>query len=211
MAMSPFGFGAEKCPEYGSVVGTVEVWRTKVKTEGPKSDKEVIVFLEPVMEKKFPPVDHTAMMDQLGLVFIPHVLPIQKGTTVEFKNSDNDKHNVYFLYDKTGDTLDIGTKPPGVSVFHTFTDTGVVIALCKLHLEMAAYIIIFDNPYFVEAVIDEGTQKASYEIKDVPAGEYILKTWHKKLKMKGKVGRVTIETGKAAQFDIVITKAKYAE
>jgi len=211
LVIHPEAYALEPCPECGTVAGTIAVWRTKLKTEGPKSDKEVVVFLEPATHKDFSPVDGAAVMDQLGLVFIPHVLSIQKGTTVEFKNSDNDKHNVYFLYDRTGETLDIGTKPPGVSVFHKFEGTGVVITLCKLHLEMAAYIIVLDNPYFTMAVIEEQTQKASYEIKGVPPGEYILKAWHKKLKMKGKLGHVTVESEKTTQFDIVITKSKYAK
>jgi plastocyanin len=211
LVIFPEAYASESCPECGTVAGTIKVWRTKVKTEGPKSDKEVVVFLEPVASESFSPVDKTAVMDQLGLIFIPHVLPMQKGTTVEFKNSDNDKHNVYFLYDKTGETLDIGTKAPGVSVLHKFEGTGVVITLCKLHLEMAAYIVVLDNPYFTMAEIDEKTQKASYELKNVPPGEYVLKAWHKKLKMKGKLGRVTVESVNTMTFDIVITKSKYAK
>lgn len=211
-AVSPLSaYGSEECPESGAVAGNIRVWRTKVKTKGPKSDKDVIVFLEPLAEKKYPPVKESAVMDQLGLIFIPHVLPIQKGTTVEFKNSDNDKHNVYFLYDKTGDTLDIGTKPPGVSVYHTFQDTGTVITLCKLHLEMAAYVIVLDNPHFAHAVIDGATQKGSYRIENVPPGEYTLKTWHKKLKMKGKSAKVMVESGKTTTLDLIITKRKYAK
>jgi plastocyanin len=211
-AISPlFAYGSQGCPECGAVTGNIRVWKTKVKTKGPKSDKEVVVFLKPVADKAFPPVKRSAVMDQLGLLFIPHILAIQKGTTVEFKNSDNDKHNVYFLFDKTGETLDIGTKPPGESAFHAFEDTGVVITLCKLHLEMAAYVVVLDNPHFTEAVIDGDKQKGPYRIEGVPPGDYILQTWHKKLKMKGKSARVTVESGKTTEFDIIITKRKYAK
>lgn len=204
-------YGSEGNPEFGTVAGNIQVWKTKVKTDGPKSDKDVVVFLEPVVGKQYSSVKKSAVMDQRGLTFIPHVVSIQKGTTVEFKNSDNDKHNVYFLYDKTGETLDIGTKPPGESVFHTFQDMGVVITLCKLHLEMAAYVIVLDNPFFTQAVIDGDTQQGSYRIQNIPPGEYILKTWHKKLKMKGKCARVVVENGKTTTFDIIITKRKYAK
>jgi len=211
-AVSPlFAYASEGCPESGAVAGNIRVWKTKVKTKGPKSDKDVVVFLEPLVERQYPPVKKSVVMDQLGLTFIPHIVSIEKGTTVEFKNSDNDKHNVYFLYDKTGETLDIGTKPPGESVFHTFEDTGVVITLCKLHLEMAAYVIVLDNPHFTQAVIDGDTQKGSYRIQNIPPGEYILKTWHKKLKMKGKSAKVIVEDGKTTTLDIIITKRKYAK
>ncbi|MFC1813491.1 plastocyanin/azurin family copper-binding protein [Thermodesulfobacteriota bacterium] len=195
----------------GTVSGTIRVWKTKVRSEGPKHGRTVVVFLEKVGQEASPPIENTVVMDQKGLVFIPHVLSIQKGTTVTFLNSDNDRHNVYFLYDKSGETLDIGTWGPGQSVSHRFEDSGVVITLCKLHLEMAAYIVVIENPYFCEALIAPGTYQASYSIENVPPGRYILRAWHKKLKMKGAPEEITVESGKPTTRDLVITKKKYAE
>ena len=197
-------------PAGGTITGSIKVWKTKVKAEGPKNDKTVVVYLESA-ESLPPATGKHLKMDQRGLVFLPHVIAVQKGTSVEFLNNDPEKHNVYFLYDKTGETLDLGTWDKGQSVTHTFTETGNVIVLCKLHLEMAAHIIVLDNPYFCEAEIDAKTQKASYKIENVPPGKYILKTWHKKLKMKGKQAEVTIERDNTTQLDIVITKRKYAK
>jgi len=194
----------------GTVSGKITVWKTKVSTQGTKSDKDVIVFLEDLNGKTWPLSDgETVQMDQKGLVFIPHVLPIQKGTTVRFLNNDTVEHNVYFLFEKTGDTIDIGTYPQNVSVDYTFKDAGDVIALCKLHLEMAAYIVVFDHPLFCLAEINEDTQTALYSLENVPPGKYILKTWHKKLKMKQRQAEITVEAGKVTPLDIVITKSKY--
>jgi plastocyanin len=96
----------------GTIKGTVGVYRTKVKTTGSKSDKDVVVYLEKVGNNDFPPPPKRIRMDQKGLVFIPHVLAIQKGTSVEFLNNDNDKHNVYLFNDITGkEDIDIGTAP----------------------------------------------------------------------------------------------------
>ena len=94
-------------------------------------------------------------MDQRGLVFLPHVLAVETGTTVTFLNSDNEQHNVYFLFDETGETLDIGTWGPGVSVDHRFDAPGEVIVLCKLHLEMAAYVVVLDTPWFATCELDD--------------------------------------------------------
>ena len=152
-----------------------------------------------------------ATMDQRGLVFIPHVMALQKGTSVDFLNNDPEKHNVFFLFDKTGETLDIGTWDRGQTVTHTFNEIGHVIVLCKLHLEMAANIIVLDNPYYVHAEIDGDTQKTKYLIDKIPPGEYILKTWHKKLKMKGGEARIKVEVGKKTKVNIAITKRKYAK
>jgi hypothetical protein len=143
-------------------------------------------------------------------VFLPHVLPIRRGTTVTFLNSDNDQHNVYFLDDRTGDTLDIGTWGPGVSVDHTFSEPGMVITLCKLHLEMAAYIVVVDAPWFEAVRIDPDSYRVEFAIADVPAGEYDLRAWHKKLKQVGEAERIRVEAGVTREAEIVLTKAKYA-
>ena len=195
----------------GAVSGVIRVEKARVKTGGAKSFKDVIVYLKPMAPKVYPPPAEHAVMDQKGLVFIPHVMAVQKGTTVDFLNSDHDRHNVYFLYDDTGDTLDIGTWGPGQAVSHTFEKTGLVITLCQLHLEMAAYILVLEYPLFTVSEIDAETRSASYEIRGVPAGKYMLGAWHKKLKMKGGAVEVAVAAGETTGADIIITRAKYAK
>jgi len=194
----------------GTIKGTVRVTRAKVKTEGPKSYKDVVVFLDKVRENTIPNPAKHAVMDQRSLTYIPHVLPIQAGTTVDFHNNDTDKHNVYVLYDDTGETEDFGTWSPGDSRSHQFNDPNAVIALCRLQLEMAAYIVVLENPFFTLASLDGETQEASFVIKNVPPGTYELKIWHKKLKLKGGSQEVVVEKGKTSSVDLAITKAKYA-
>ncbi len=205
------GAGLAQTAGPGTVSGIIEVHHAKVKTRGAKSFKDVVVYLEPLTPVVYPPPAAHAVMDQRGLVFIPHVMAIQKGTTVDFLNNDNDRHNVYFLYDKTGDTLDIGTWGPGQTVSHTFEKTGLVITLCQLHLEMAAYIMVLEHPFFFVAEIDENTQRATYEIKGVPAGNYRLEAWHKKLKLQEDAVEVFVRPGETARADITLTRAKSAK
>lgn len=189
----------------GAVTGRIEVRNTRVKTSGAKSFKDVVVYLEPLSSAAvFPPPEAHAVMDQRGLTFIPHVIAIQKGTTVDFLNSDNDRHNVYFLYDDTGKTLDIGTWGPGQSVSHAFGEAGLVITLCQLHLEMAAYILVLEYPFFTVAEIDGESQSAPYAITGVPAGDYALRVWHKKLSLKEGALRVTLSAGQAKNLNIPI-------
>lgn len=195
----------------GAISGTIKIYRTRVKTKGVKSYKDVVVYLESVGTNNFPPPAKHAKMDQKALVYLPHVLPILKGTTVDFLNNDNDKHNVYLLHDSTGKTENVGTAQPHKVLIRKFTKRDVEIVLCKLHLEMAAYIIVLDNPYFTMTSIDGATQKASFTLSNVPPGTYKLNTWHKKLKLKGGSVDVVVEAGKTATADLVITKAKYAK
>ena len=202
---------AETSADTGKVCGTVKVWKTRVKTVGATSAKEILLFLEDKNGRQFSVSDERITMDQRGLVFIPHVLPIRKGTTVTFLNNDQVDHNVYFLFEETGETLDIGTWGYGISKDHRFTQNGLVIVLCKLHLEMAAYIVVLDNPYYSMAVVDGGYQQAAYCIDNVPPGEYTLKAWHKKLKMKGGHAQISVKNGQKTTCDVVLTKAKYAK
>lgn len=193
-----------------TLTGTVSVERAKIRTDGPKHDRDLVIFLRPLEAppKTSPPA--RAVMDQKGLVFLPHVLAIQQGTTVRFLNSDTENHNVYFLDDKTGETLDIGTWGPGISVDHKFTSPGAVIVLCKLHLEMAAYVVVSPGPWFTQAQFDSGSGTATFEIEGIPPGEYELVVWHKKLKLKGGVRRLSFGSGGKRSENLVMTKAQYA-
>ncbi len=208
----------------GTITGQIAVVRTKVKTTGSKSDKDVVVYLEKVGNNDFPPPIKNPKMDQKGLVFLPHVIAVQRGATVEFLNNDNDKHNVYFFDDKSGKTKDLGTWQPGESRNHVFAKhheivkkpgkngrPDTMIVLCKLHLEMAAYVVILDNPFFTTAAIDGETQKAKFTLKNVPPGKYKLNIWHKKLRLKEGVAEIVVEQGKPTGIDLEITKEKYAK
>ncbi len=192
------------------MTGTVSVEQAAIRTEGAKHDRDVVLSLSRKDGRSFPPAPGRATMDQRGLVFVPHVLAIQSGTTVTFLNNDHDQHNVYFLDDETGETLDIGTWGYGASVDHTFDRPGTVITLCKLHLEMAAYIVVVDGPYFTTTLLDVDRKTGSFEIRDVPPGQYLLSAWHKKLKQKGGQAEVTVTEGATTTADVVVTKARYA-
>lgn len=193
------------------MTGTIRIEQATIRTDGPKHDRDVVVMLEPVAQAAHPPATTRATMDQKGMVFIPHVLAIQKGSSVRFLNNDNDQHNVYFLDDRTGKTLDIGTYGPGVSVDHQFTTAGAVIVLCKLHLEMAAYIVVSDTPWFTTAQLDPATKQASFSITNVPAGEYRLSAWHKKLTLLDGPARVVVPPSGSVDVPLVLTTATRAK
>ena len=197
-------------PGTGSVSGTVSIEQAYIRTDGPKHDRDLIVTLAPVGQAPSPSGAYRATMDQSRLVFVPHVLAVPVGATVTFLNSDNEQHNVYFLDDRTGETLDIGTWGPGVSVDHTFTTPGTVITLCKLHLEMAAYVVVSPSPWFTQVAFESADAPATFHIRDVPPGGYELSVWHKKLKQKGGPIQIAVESGSDVEVDIVVTKARFA-
>ena len=138
----------------------------------------------------------TVKMDQRGLVFLPRVLPIQKGTTVEFNNFDTVSHNVFT---PDGDKYDLGTFPKGEVRTKKFETAGVFRQLCHLHSEMAAFIVVVDTKYF--AISDK---KGAFKIPALPPGQYTLGIWHEKLSAKD--ASVKVEAGKAATIEIKLEK-----
>lgn len=115
----------------------------------------------------------TAKMDQKGLVFLPRVLPIAKGWTVEFANSDPVAHSVFTL---DGEKYDLGTWPKGEVRKYTFTKPGVYRQLCKVHDDMLAFVVVLETPWF--AVSDKA---GAFTLRGLPPGSYTLGVWHEKL------------------------------
>src|SRR5215831_2704054 len=156
-----------------------------------------VVYVDSIAGKTFPaPKDHP-VIDQKGLMFSPHIVVVQQGTTVDFLNSDNVAHNVFWTAvgsdKKAGHNL--GTWPKGEKRSFTFDKAGVVPLLCNVHPEMAGYLVVTPTPYFAET--DEG---GNYKIKDVPDGSYTLVVWHEGAKNQSKP--VTVSGGGKADFTL---------
>ncbi len=194
----------ETTVEAGTLSGKIAVSGTKLKTEGGKSDRDVVVYLERTDGGDYPaPTEADAVeIDQVGSVFIPHVLPVQQGTKVTFKNSDSFEHNVFSADDCC--EMDLGNFAGGASASHEFDTLGEGVMLCKLHPEMAAYVIVLDTPYFTRAELDGATQSATYRIENVPPGEYIVKIWNKKTESAEQT--VTISDDTEAAADVTLEK-----
>ena len=145
----------------------------KVSAVGLRSAESIAVYVDAVPGKTFaPPAEHVAM-DQSHLAFAPHVLVVQQGTTVEFKNDDNVGHNVYWpaIHHDKKLAHNMGTWPQGQAKPFTFTEVGEVPLLCNVHPEMSGMIFVVPTPYF--AVTDK---EGNFVIKNVPPGQYTLKT-----------------------------------
>ncbi len=131
--------------------------------------KLAVVFLEGG-EKKPRPLAH-ALIDQKGKKFLPHVLAVPVGTTVEFPNSDTVFHNVFAEYQAK--RFDLGMYPRGSSRKQKFERPGLVALFCSIHSDMSAFVMVVDTPYYTVA-----DSKGVFSIKDVPSGTYKLKVWH---------------------------------
>jgi plastocyanin len=146
----------------------------KVTASGIRSAKNIAVYIDTIPGKTFEVPAKHAVMDQKHLEFVPHVLVVLKGTTVDFVNSDATLHNVFWP-DIGGNrklARNLGTWPQGQKKSFTFDNLGAAPLLCNVHPEMSGYLVVVPTPYF--AVTDAS---GDFVIKDVPPGKYTLKTW----------------------------------
>jgi plastocyanin len=169
----------------GEINGTVKVGR---------NNSNAAVYIDAIKGKTFTTPSEKPKMDQKQMTFIPHVLPILLGTTVEFHNSDTVLHNV-FTPSKAGDRFNLGTWPAGIVKTYTFKKPGIVALLCNVHPEMSAYIIVVETPFF-----DVTDKEGKFSIKNVPAGTYTLVAWHERLR-KNLSKPVTVPEKGSVQVD----------
>jgi len=180
LACGPLMAGAD-----GTIRGTVEIRRSQSATAArpasaglgaaarrPLEFRPAVVYLDKVPGGAFElPEPGRAAMDQKDQTFVPHVLAITVGTTVDFPNSDLTFHNVFSL-SKTK-SFDLGRYSRGKSKAVRFDRPGVVQVFCDIHSHMSAYILVFAHRYF--AVTD---QAGNFSITGVPPGSYTLAVWY---------------------------------
>ena len=116
------------------------------------------------------------LIDQKGCLYDPHVVALMVGQPLEFRNSDQEAHNVHgrpkqvdawnFLMSRPGSTRDVTFDRPEV---------GIPVG-CDVHPWMRAYVSVFDHPYFAVT-----PNSGAVTLKPVPPGDYTVAVWHETL------------------------------
>jgi len=162
---------------------------------------ESVVYVDTMQGKTFPAPTEHPLMDQKGLLFQPHILVVQVGTTVDFQNSDKVAHNVFWPSLMQGTKKlpgkNLGTWPQGDKRSFKFDQPGVASLLCNVHPEMAGYIVVTPTPYY--ALTDKN---GSYKIENVPDGQYNVVVWHEGAKNQSRAVAVSGD----AKADFTVSK-----
>jgi plastocyanin len=131
-----------------------------------------VVYLQSAPSLAFPDAEpQRATMDQRNERFVPHVLAITVGTTVDFPNSDHTYHNVFSL--RGPRPFDLGRYAAGRSKSVRFDRPGIVRVFCEIHSHMSAFILVFNHRYYAVTGAD-----GRYQINRVPPGRYTLVAWN---------------------------------
>ena len=150
-------------------VATLGTLHPPVDRDAPRA----VVYLEQAPRGAFDDArrEPRARMDQRNETFVPHVLAIVAGTTVDFPNSDRTYHNV-FSFSRTR-PFDLGRYAAGRSKSVRFDTPGMVRVFCDIHSHMSAYILVFGHRYFAST-----DARGHYRIDGIPPGRYKVLAWH---------------------------------
>ena len=134
-------------------------------------------------------------MDQRNETFVPHVLAVMTGTTVDFPNSDAFYHNVFSLSKPA--RFDLGRYATGKSRAVRFDKPGIVRVFCDIHSHMNAFILVFSHPFYTLTNGD-----GQYSLENVPPGTYNVIAWNEGTASEPKP--VTIPDGGVAELDFTL-------
>lgn len=195
----------------GAIQGRVELHRVLPPAEarpnvgelgapGPRDvpdRRRSVVYLEAAPRGAFePPDDIRVSLDQRNETFVPHVLAITVGTTVDFPNNDRTYHNVFSL--SKARRFDLGRYSAGRSKAVRFDQPGIVRVFCEIHSHMSAFILVFGHRFFTTTDAD-----GRYRLDGIPPGRYAVVAWNEGT--RGEPKGITIpDEGGVIEADLVV-------
>jgi plastocyanin len=158
-----------------------------------------VVYIEAIPGKTFPAPAKHIVIDQKSLLFQPHAVVILVGSEVDFLNSDNVQHNIFWPSVAGNKKLshNMGTWPKGEIRSFKFDTPGIVPLLCNVHPEMSGFIVVSPTPYYAEA-----DASGDFKMENVPDGSYTVTAWREGMKVQSKP--VTVAGN--ATVDFTLTK-----
>jgi plastocyanin len=159
-----------------------------------KEIRNAVVWIEnPPAGAPWPGRDAKIEVDQKACDFIPHVVLVPAGGTVDFLNSDRLLHNIH-----AKPKLNVSfnrTQPKSRTIPVTFAKPEIVHINCDLHSWMSNWVVVMAHPFYAITGAD-----GQFTFNNLPAGRYTLHVWQERL---GEVRRtVTVSEGANAPVTI---------
>lgn len=168
-----------------SITGTVTA-------EGDVPLAEMVIYLEsPDASRAMPPPPQAIKVSQKDAQFAPRMVVVTVGQSVEFLNDEarSIEHNVFSR--SLAKPFDLGLYGPGQSKTVLFDKPGPVALFCSIHRYMDGMVYVSPTPYTSRVEPD-----GHYEIKSVPPGSWIIKTWQRRKRFLEMSIPVTVEADK---------------
>ena len=159
--------------------------------------KNVFVWVRNGLEgKQFPVPSEQVKIDQVGCIYIPHIVGAMVGQTVSVSNSDPTLHNVHPLPRSNAEWNKSQAAGAG-PINQKFSKPELMIPVkCNIHPWMRAYVNVSPHPFFA-VTGDDG----SFEIAGLPPGTYTIEA------VQEKYGNQTLEVtvGDGETQDVTLT------
>lgn len=137
--------------------------------------RNAVVWLDaPPPGSATPATGDKVTMDQNGCMFVPRVVVVQAGGTVDFLNSDRLLHNIHAT-----PKLNVSfnrTQPKSRTIPVTFAKPEIVRINCDLHSWMVGWVVVAAHPYYAITGAD-----GQFSFDNLPPGKYRLNIWHERL------------------------------
>jgi plastocyanin len=149
--------------------------------------------------KKFEVPKTTAVLDQKGCQYQPHVLGVMVGQDLLIRNSDDLLHNVHALPFNNRE-FNFGQPQKGMEEKKQFTTPEVMVKVkCDIHPWMSAWIGVLDHPFHAVTGPD-----GNFKIEGLPAGKYTIEVWHEKYKAVSQ--EVEVKAATTVNFELTEKK-----
>lgn len=154
----------------------------------------VFVYIEGRGIGTYKPPSTPVVLTQRRCEYVPHVLGIMVGQTLEVTTEDPTTHNIHVM-PKNNRSWNVSQQPGSQPLTERFTHPEIMIPVkCNEHPWMKAYIGVTTNPFYA-VTGDEG----SFAIQNLPAGQYTIAAWSATFGSQQK--QVSVEEGKSVSVD----------
>jgi plastocyanin len=125
---------------------------------------------------QFPVPAAPAVLDQKGCLYLPRVLGLQVGQTLEIRNSDSTLHNMHAIPENNQE-FNKALSLQGLNHTHTFSTAEVMVPFkCDVHRWMRSYVGVLPHPFFAVTRTD-----GTFQLTGLPPGTYTVEAWHETL------------------------------
>jgi plastocyanin len=156
----------------------------------------VVVFVSDGLgNRTFDVPTEPVVVEQKGCMYQPHVLALRANQKLRMINSDTTAHNVHPIPANNREWNK--AEPAGSALEETFAREEIAIPVkCNVHPWMRSYIAVFKHPFFAVTSKD-----GSFDLSNVPPGEYTVEAWHEKLGTTTQ--KITVLAGQSQNIDFV--------
>jgi plastocyanin len=145
--------------------------------------------------KRFELPQQPVVLDQRACMYVPRVIGIRVGQTMDVRNSDPVSHNIHPIPENNRE-WNQQQSPQAPNLQHRFPRPEIMVPVkCNVHRWMRAYIGVVDHPYFAVTAPD-----GAFELENLPPGDYTIAVWHEKFGEKTAAVHVAATQATAVSF-----------